>query len=150
MWRYFNLSRNQSSIFSFKVVKYNYQKGKFHKNSSPPCDSYVVNSGKSFSVIEERKHLRKNEKIYYHFRNGYFVTVSQIYIHCIYNFRQLTFTGVDYIWVTRRCLIGSRNSLTFCQDYPFLIVHSVFSNIYITELLLKVALNTIAHTTHKL
>ena len=29
---------------------------------TPPCDSYVVNSGKSFSVIEERKHLRKNEK----------------------------------------------------------------------------------------
>ena len=79
---------------------------------TPSCDSYVVNSGKSFSVIEERKHLRKNEKIHYHFRNGYFVTVSQIYIHCIYNFRQL--------------LYKQTNRITIVMELPLLVI--IFHN----------------------
>ena len=44
-----------------------------------PCYSYKQSSPvKVLAVIEERKHLRKKEKIHCHLRYGYFLTVNQI------------------------------------------------------------------------
>jgi hypothetical protein len=47
----------------------------------PSCYSYIQSSlVQVLTVIKERKHLRKKNKIHCHLRYGYFVTVNQIVV----------------------------------------------------------------------